>query len=1626
MDGQLLYIHSSSMWKSQSQSQSQVSLPRREQKQQQEQQQQQQAHAFLHDSIALGNYEEGLLLSETHVPPQEKKEVITASIVVMDEEDTTTNVTTNIQEEQQQHKHKQQQAEVERLPLLLRVLSKCRPLAAHDNTVSLTKSFQQQHGTTIDEKKIKRNSKKDEDENDDDNDNDNDDDNDVVDEVLEAAIRRLEDRAAVYSVSEGVEVVACHLSPFVCRKISKLPPCRRRRHCRNPSSSTTTTTTNSEKGTSNLPPPSSSSSSSNRSSSGSTSRSRGHYLPWDTSELTAVALNPASSRFQQQSSSNNKRRKGKSGEAVGAMTTTQTMGTDADDDDLSKAEDNENDNDDENDNNNNNNNNNSDMERTVGQHLKRKRPQQKLKVRDSIRLALGAAEDSLESFVTKTLSELALLVVQYLEHENKVFAATAATAAASAQSLVIGSEGSGNGGNTTTKTIDATVSGTVATTTTSTSSFSPSSPSSSSSSINRMTMISMEESILAQTRVVSETTSVGGVSGTDLGATCAALFHYAPILCHIHAAAALCWAEQPQTSHLLRRWGANCPASIPSLVRGCLHVATAVDATAVGGGSSSGGGGGEWTATTTTNNNNNTEASGQVPSDNNNRNNNNINNKAFARRRQLARESILELSKLSNRERQRIGTTLQCTTATMMTTTNSSSSSVLFLLEMHLELKLQHGDPVDLACFLIQHLSKFPIPTTNKNQYHHDKNHHHDQEPTMEQEKVDPAQQQDHPGGNSTTTTTTTTAVGDPSKPHPLPPPKDQNDDNNKDNNNNNNNETRKPCLADEIAQNPKTWIPRILYVLFQGLQPVDSTSSTSRGGSQRHWGGKSCLLLRACLWLVLTQESKTWKDAMMENITMSTSSRQHQSFLFDFALSLITGTRDGTCHIEESLYCLLFSCLIFVGSHYLAQKKDQEQQQQDNESMSSCDSAATIISNLWKVVACNNTNNNQKAMSFSAGVVSALQTTSPEPKCRVFVLQFLMMSGPVAVAAANEQRQEAIVAAYTTRFLGDETTLRQWWSTANQHHLDLSSIVKTVLDNDSNKVVENDPFSVIATIIHSQSSQSNLVSTKEKLEQFVMKLLMNPRPSISESDYYYQLLRDNRTVNLITSTVTYLNDLVEETGRPLIPIVHALNIEMQATIFVKKRPTMDKMDLESAIFFLKLVYCFAFREASPTNSFAFNPRVMPLRQVWLLCDSSIHDVQRTNTTTTTRMISPNLGEYLLDQIDKVAPDVKQLARFHKRLDESWHHHWWSEEEDWNNDNMKDLLRSSITNHHENDPSGARAEQLFIKAFLNCSDQDLACTVASAFLSKPKSPVLYMTYPKLYEDPLVLLKCSMKEFWMRPGLKRIALFVMTMLLNTNSTHLLQISNRLGNDETSSQELIAARDIVTVRCLMSSAVGTYSSENDCFAAIGLVRWIVCNHKGLVACLYRQGLSPEELDWLVSRVPEIFSDSSDFANLLSDTNSSSSLTERLAVADGVVRTIVLYGQRNESQSEALMLGSLSTLIAGFFVVLGPSGVSVSTLFAGNHNGSTTSTPTVDATQLSKRAALRILRHVTGVRGYRNGLWNECVIALQKLHRMCKGEELVGGLPVAIKGSRQKGTLREIQDAVTKAMVAMGAGT
>lgn len=85
--------------------------------------------------------------------------------------------------------------EIDRLPILLRILQSSRPLSSIPIFADMTPTSLS--GENHD---------------------------DTTDSTVSEVANRLEDRAALYSATEGVQVVACHLAPAVTRSFGRLPP----------------------------------------------------------------------------------------------------------------------------------------------------------------------------------------------------------------------------------------------------------------------------------------------------------------------------------------------------------------------------------------------------------------------------------------------------------------------------------------------------------------------------------------------------------------------------------------------------------------------------------------------------------------------------------------------------------------------------------------------------------------------------------------------------------------------------------------------------------------------------------------------------------------------------------------------------------------------------------------------------------------------------------------------------------------------------------------------------------------------------------------------------------------------------------------------------------------------------------------------------------------------------------------------------------------------------------------------------------------------------------------------------------------------------------------------------------
>lgn len=242
-------------------------------------------------------------------------------------------------------------------------------------------------------------------------------------------------------------------------------------------------------------------------------------------------------------------------------------------------------------------------------------------------------------------------------------------------------------------------------------------------------------------------------------------------------------------------------------------------------------------------------------------------------------------------------------------------------------------------------------------------------------------------------------------------------------------------------------------------------------------------------------------------------------------------------------------------------------------------------------------------------------------------------------------------------------------------------------------------------------------------------------------------------------------------------------------------------------------------------------------------------------------------------------------------------------------------------------------------------------------------------------------------------------------------HLFRVNDALvesvsEDHEESAEEFRTSRNVLFVRCVLA-LMEKCPTIRSCSFASGFIRASVSECPGIGAAIVREGMGDAELDWFIINVPEVMSVGNAYQNLLA-LPTIPTASERLLAASAVLRISIIHGHRDEVKAQEMALSAISVLISNFFIVIGPVGVPVSTF--------------VGEDKFCRGAALRMLKSISHVRGQRQGLRNECVMALQKLARLCKGEEIVGGLPASL-ANRQKVFLREMLDGINKALFALG---
>ena len=490
-------------------------------------------------------------------------------------------------------------------------------------------------------------------------------------------------------------------------------------------------------------------------------------------------------------------------------------------------------------------------------------------------------------------------------------------------------------------------------------------------------------------------------------------------------------------------------------------------------------------------------------------------------------------------------------------------------------------------------------------------------------------------------------------------------------------------------------------------------------------------------------------------------------------------------------------------------------------------------------------------------------------------------------------------------------------------------------------------------------------------------------------------LIQSNSISEFVVNATVYLSGR----GKLQLPFIMAPQLELLGTkqrLFhnVTGKSGQVLLDDSTSIFLLLLLHAFEYLEQNPKSPFSFDPRTLPIKEalerskiILEVCPSNkfLHEklkyyIERHCPEIATQMDDP---ESQLPHDNQVIPALDSFTR----------------------QEIISLLNSSIRSGVEkskvesDDQDATTIERVFLEAKSKLSDADLCCTVVSSLLASPHKPPPTFTYSLLCRDPLVLLKCPYKV-WKCSGLRRITLTILCSLLESNAV----IVTNDSQVQESTEEFLAARDAVVIRCLLTTMTGSETGAAPipyCSMTTSVVRSIIRKRQGVVALLVKQGLSEKALDWLVEFVPETMNDSQDMIQMLSDRRSLTP-AERLVAAASILRIAIVQGHSNEIDAAAMAYSALSQLIDAFFLVLGPVGVPVNALLVDDFG--------LDVTQISRKAAFRILRSLLKVRGRRSRLRKECAMALHKIASLCKGESAVAGVAGAVAG-RRKNLLKEI---------------
>lgn len=438
----------------------------------------------------------------------------------------------------------------------------------------------------------------------------------------------------------------------------------------------------------------------------------------------------------------------------------------------------------------------------------------------------------------------------------------------------------------------------------------------------------------------------------------------------------------------------------------------------------------------------------------------------------------------------------------------------------------------------------------------------------------------------------------------------------------------------------------------------------------------------------------------------------------------------------------------------------------------------------------------------------------------------------------------------------------------------------------------------------------------------------------------------------------------------------------------------------------IQLLYSLLFLEESPSSPFVIDPRAFPLAEVCAFCQESslVCDEIASRIQSLTAAHVPDV----LSTTAPVEPDIDNIVcgGSNRKISIAM---------------VTGAIEACRNESASNDANALarRAELLYLRGRADFPSNDVDTAVACALISSAHLPPRAYSYSLLCKDPL-LIHLSV---WKCPGLRRIVIAILRRLLEANNDITLQDAPT----EEAGQQMLAARDSLVARCLLIFACNSFVLDADtasekagsttrCSATIAFVRSLVANRPGVVANLVKQSLPNKAVDWLIEISPECFGDAKLLIGSLSDRTSTLTAAERMVTADAALRIAIAHGSQDNAVAQQLSYAALNTLVASFFLSLGPVGVPVNILHEDDGRE--------DVTQTCRRATFRMLSAIQSLENGRVQMANEARRVLSKLAVMSKSENALGGASGSV-ATRRKALLKDLWDSIVLAGNALGGG-